>query len=380
MSKQTQHYSFNKVVARAVEVRAKYILVVGERSNGKTYGAEMIGLDGLKVGNKQLLNGYIQNGSQFAIVRRWKDDFTGKRGATMFDGVVNNGEIVRMTGGKWDQVYYYSGRWYLAKFDKELNKIVHDETPFAYAFAITSMEHDKSTSYPKIDKIIFDEFLTRGMYLPDEFVQFMNVISTIVRDRNDVTIFMLGNTVNKYCPYFQEMGLTNITKMTPGSIDVYNYGTSDLHVVVEYADTSKRTKKASDVYFAFNNPRLEMITGGAWEIDIHPHLPTKYAPKNVLFQYFIKFGGEILHAEIVNVNDTIFTYIHRKTTPIKDETHDLVYSTEWNEKPNYRRRISRITTKKERIIYSFFVRDKVFYQDNNVGEIVRNYLLWCNAS
>ena len=37
---------------------------------------------------------------------------------------------------------------------------------------------------------------------------FMNVLSTIIRDRENIKIFMLGNTVNKYCPYFDEMGLT----------------------------------------------------------------------------------------------------------------------------------------------------------------------------
>ena len=31
----------------------------------------------------------------------------------------------------------------------------------------------------------------------------------------------------------------------------------------------------------------------------------------------------------------------------------------------------------ERKIASFFAADKVFYQDNTVGEIVRNYIMWC---
>ena len=59
--------------------------------------------------------------------------------------------------------------------------------------------------------ILFDEFITRSMYLPDEFVIFTNVLSTIIRDRNNVKIFMCGNTVNKYCPYYKEMGLNNVS-------------------------------------------------------------------------------------------------------------------------------------------------------------------------
>ena len=98
------------------------------------------------------------------------------------------------------------------------------ETPFAFGFAITSQEHDKSTSYPNVRTILYDEFLTRNAYIPDEFVLFCNVLSTVIRQRDDVKIFMLGNTVNKYCPYFKEMGLNNITKQKQGTIDIYKYG------------------------------------------------------------------------------------------------------------------------------------------------------------
>ena len=31
----------------------------------------------------------------------------------------------------------------------------------------------------------------------------------------------------------------------------------------------------------------------------------------------------------------------------------------------------------EKHIAEYYKSDKVFYQDNEVGEIVRNYLLWC---
>lgn len=371
-----KYYSFENILKRGLSVNAQYYMIFGERSNGKTYGAKSIGLNGFEKFN---IKGYIQDGSQFAIVRRWQDDFRGKRGSTMFDDLVQNGSIKKWTKGKWDNVYYYSGRWYLSKYDEQLDKMVHDPEPFAYAFAISAMEHDKSTSYPKIKKIIFDEFLTRGSYLPDEFTLFMNVISTIIRDRQDVMIFMLGNTVNQYCPYFHEMGLTNIKKMKNGNIDVYDYGESKLHVVVEYADTATKRKKASDVYFAFNNPKLQMITGGAWELAIYPHAPCKWQPKNIKFVYFIKFGGECLQCEVINISTKLFTFIHRKSTPIKDEQKDLIYSTEYNPLPNWKRKITKPTTTLEKRLVQFFIDDKVFYQDNEVGEIVRNYILWCKT-
>ena len=126
----------------------------------------------------------------------------------MFDAIVSNGEVLKLSKGEWTGVYYYGSRWFLCRFED--GKRICDETPFAYGFALTSMEHDKSTAYPNITTICFDEFISRNAYLPDEFVLFMNVISTIVRQRKDTKIFMLGNTVNKYCPYFDEMGIKHL--------------------------------------------------------------------------------------------------------------------------------------------------------------------------
>lgn len=358
-----KYYSLKNIL----EKKARYNVIFGERSNGKTYAV-------LEYGLKK----YVENGEELAIIRRWKEDFRGKRGQTMFNALVENGRVKELTEGKYDNVYYYSGKWYLATFDEKLQKVIPASSPFAYGFALSEMEHDKSTSYPNVTTICFDEFLTRQYYLPDEFVTFMNVVSTIVRLRNDVTIFMLGNTVNKYCPYFKEMGLTHITEMRKGNIDIYTYGDSGLTVAVEYADSpNKMFGKPSDVYFAFDNPKLEMITGGAWEIAVYPHLPFKYKTHEIVFIYFIEFDGELLQCEVVESNDCAFTYIHRKTTPLKDPENDIIYSMEYSALPNHFRNIRKPRTKIEQRISEFFLREKIFYQDNEVGEIIRNYLQYC---
>jgi hypothetical protein len=204
----------------------------------------------------------------------------------------------------------------------------------------------------------------------------MNTISTIVRQRTDVTIFMLGNTVNKYCPYFKEMGLTHVKDMKQGDIDVYTYGDSDLKVAVEYCQTTV-TKKANNFYFAFNNPKLHMITSGAWELDIYPHCPTKYQHKDIALIYFIIFDGEIFQCEIVDIKGEFFTYIHRKTTELKNTENDIIYSLEFNYRLNYNRNICKPTTDLQKKILWFFQTDRVFYQDNEVGNTIENYLKTC---
>lgn len=357
-------------IQNILATNSRYNIVFGERSNGKTYGALQYGIER-----------YFKDGSQIAIIRRWEEDFRNKNAQTMFDGLIANKVISKLSKGKYHGVKYQSHRWFFTRTVEHENgedELIIDREPFAYAFALSSDEHYKSTSYPKIKTIVFDEFLTRNVYLQDEFVRFTSVLSTIIRLRDDVIIFMLGNTVNKFSPYFKEMGLKNIDKMQRGKIDVYTYGDTGLRVAVEYSDFPTKEKK-SNVYFAFNNPKLNMIKDGSWEIDIYPHLPMKYKPKDIQYTYFIDFEDIILQCEIIRVEDYLFTYIHRKTTPIKDDETNIVYSTTTNVKSNYRRKITKPQSAIERNIVWFFNRDKVFYQDNDVGEVVRNYIIWCGG-
>lgn len=347
---------------------AQYNVIFGERSSGKTFAVLEYGL-----------KDYIKRGKQLAIIRRWTEDFTGKRGQTMFNSIVSTGIVEKLTGGEWTDVYYYASKWYLCRYED--GQRIQDNKPMAYGFSITSMEHDKSTSYPDICTICFDEFLTRTVYLPDEFVLFCNVISTIVRHRTDVKIFMLGNTVNKYCPYFKEMGLKHIREMKAGDIDLYNYGESGLKVAVEYTEPNAKGKK-SDIYFAFDNPKLQMITGGTWEIDIYPHCPIKYKPKDIKFIFFIQFEDVLLQCEIVAFkkgrNKGSFIFIHPKTTELKNPEEDLIYSTnEYKHLRNWKRNILKPTDIIDKKITEYFKKDKVFFSDNETGEVVRNYLMWC---
>ena len=71
------------------------------------------------------IENYCKDGSQLAIVRRWQDDFRGKRGATMFDALVNNDVVRKLTKGEWTNVYSYSGRWYFCKYDENAKKSIY---------------------------------------------------------------------------------------------------------------------------------------------------------------------------------------------------------------------------------------------------------------
>lgn len=349
------------------KTNADYYVIFGGRSNGKSFAV-----------HEEMLTEYMEKGKQSVLMRRWREDFTGARGDKMFANQVSSGNVEKITQGLWTDIYYWRSAWYLCKYEED-GKMIKDIRPFCYGISISSIEHDKSTEYPNVTIILFDEFLAKGAYLPDEFILFTNALSTIIRDRGDARIYMVGNTINKYCPYFGEMGLTHVKDMQPGTIDTYKYGENgELTVAVEFS--LNRKGKASNKYFAFDNPKLNMITGNMWELDVYPHLPYKYKPKDILFTYFIIWDHEILQCEIVTVDNVTFTYIHRKTSEIKNPDTDLIYQIEYDARPNYVRRLNSDALPLHSKIWKFYKTNKVFFQDNECGEIVRNYLLWCGVT
>ena len=94
---------------------------------------------------------------------------------------------------------------------------------------------------------------------------------------------------------------------------------------------------------------------------------------DILFNCFIEFEDNLLQLEIVN-KDGVFGFIHEKTTPIQNPDTDIIYRKEVSNRWNIRPHISRDREEISRRIYNLFLTDKMFYQDNEVGNIIHNYL------
>lgn len=355
-----EYYDINPLMAKG----ATYSLAIGKRGNGKTFSA-------LEFALRQ----WVNDKSTSAYIRRWKDDVTGARASTLFADFNSKGKVSEITSGKYDCISYFNRIQYLSTIDIDTGKVKRVE-PLMYMFSLSDMEHDKSTQYPTVKTIIFDEFIARNGYFPDEFIAFTNTLSTIIRDRDNCRIIMLGNTISKFCPYFQEMGLKKIYSMQQNTIDVYQYGNSKLTVAVEYTGENKAGEK-SNFYFAFENPKLEMITKGKWELPVFPHTLERITQSDIVFSYFILFSERIFQADIVSGDNGLFTHIHEKTTPIQDENNDLIYSLDVSEKKNYYKNILKPDIEIRRKVASFFVTGKVFYSNNDVGSYIQSYLREC---
>lgn len=350
---------------------AQYYISYGERSSGKTYSALDLALEN-----------YAKNREQFVYIRRMGEDIKKKEMDRLFEGHVRNGRIKHWYGKEWDDITYYAGAFYLVRHEKtERGRefLTRSEEPCGFTMCVNIAARYKSLSYNGVTTIIFDEFMSREGYLPNEFVEFSNLLSTVIRDRDNVKVLMLGNTVNKFCPYFNEMGLNHAKNQKIGTVDVYHYGDTRLSVVVEYTESAQaQGGKPSDVYFAFDNPELRMITHGSWEIAVYPRLTEGRKRSQVIQDFFIEFDRDIIHGEIVVTDNDCFLFFYPKDDPITKED-DIVYGTSSCTKWNHKMCLTRQRDKLSRKILELISTNKWFVSTNEVGEVVRNYLKWSNS-
>lgn len=356
-----EYYSLKKIDSK----KAIYNIIIGQRSNGKTYSVIEKGI-----------KAYFKTGARTAYLRRFKEDLTPRNIGELLTPHLPL--ITKLSKGRFNGIKYYNREFWLVNRSEKGEIIDIADTSIIKCFALNTWESSKGADNGFFEMILFDEFLTRGFYLKDEFIVFTQLLSSIIRNRDGTVIYMLANTVNKYCPYFAEMGLTNVEKMKQGSIDLYRYGDSELTVAVEYCAESGTSKKVSK-YFAFDNPRLQMITNGTWELDNYPHCPVDYDKSDILFHGFIEFNGALIHGEVVLYKDIYtnmkhkFIFFYKQTKPVEVEKIEVLYTDKPDSNMFHCHFASERPTKLHEIFINLIMTRNDFYSSNEVGEIVRNW-------
>ena len=160
---------------RALSYNALFTFILTTRGLGKTYGAKL-----------KVINKFLKKGEQFIYVRRYKDELSTI--STFFNDIVNNGEFP-------DHKFKVVGKTFYC-----------DDKIMGYAIPLSISQRLKSTSYPEVTTIIFDEFIiNKGniLYLRDEVITFLEFFETVARKRNNVRAIFLANNVSLINPYFQ---------------------------------------------------------------------------------------------------------------------------------------------------------------------------------
>lgn len=258
-----KYYSLDKILATKSDIN----LIIGQRSNGKTYASCLY-----------FLKEYKKTGRRFCYIRRWADDIKGFRAEQLFAPMADRIESIF---GQGYQVVYYRHKYFLC--DDEGVKV----DIIGYALSLSEASHTKSVSYDNVGYILFDEFIQMSgeVMLRDEMLKYENTLSTIIRQKTDVKVILCANTVSKFSPYFTLYGF-DINKCEQGTITTKEYPIDDgiLRVSLEYCEYNEDIGKKVSKYTT-----SKMIRTGQWEIpetDDIPSAPNELVKDKLLFTMY----------------------------------------------------------------------------------------------
>lgn len=186
-----------------------YNFIVGGRSNGKTTGYQL----------EVALPNYLNDKEQFVKIVRTNDDTVPLLNEDWIDVNVKN-----KLKNKGLTYVYYRKTFYIGLIkdyeDYGLKKFVQEKADvWGYVIPLSQQARYKSSDRSKVSTIVFDEFAIAEeyMYLPNEVEQLMSLISTIIRSRDNVKVFFIGNALSLKNPYFDYFGI-DASKLKSGNI------------------------------------------------------------------------------------------------------------------------------------------------------------------
>lgn len=203
------YYDYDKIIS----YNALLNILIGSRGVGKTFGI-----------TKFVINQFIKKGHEFFYIRRFKTEI--KKSVPKFFDAIKDKNLFE------GHSFYTKG-----------NNFYCDDIICGYSYNLSTFQNLKSSNFPKVRYIIFDEFIIENgnnHYLNNEVETFLGAIETIARDRN-INVFMLGNAVSILNPYFLYF---NLELPYNSNIKLYKDNTILLQYInnVEFEEHKKKSR------------------------------------------------------------------------------------------------------------------------------------------
>ena len=171
----SKYYDFTNLLSRN-----KFLnFVIGHRGVGKTWRFKKWCIDdGIKDTNKK-----------FVWIRRYEPETKKAKNSFFRDIQFKYPKIKFTTRGSNDS-----------------GEFLADGKVIGYYLTLSQQGKYKSNPFPDVDKIVFDEFIImKGAihYIPNEVINFLELVDTIFRDRDNVRgVYCIANNISFNNPYF----------------------------------------------------------------------------------------------------------------------------------------------------------------------------------
>jgi len=256
-------------IQRILQTKSQYNILLGQRSNGKSYQVKKEAVKEAFLGMGKLI-----------YLRRWDLEL---KQDDMIDYFADT-PVSDITGGQYNHIDVQRKRIYLANLDEDGN--LERGICIGRAASLSSSEHLKSViQRGEYRNIIFEEFCTNNGFIRNEPNQLMQFVATCFGHQATGRIWLIGNTISRYNPYFSTWQLRSVQKMKPGDLDLYSFKTEEeqeIRLAVEFCASMNATNK---MYFGES---AAQITTGVWETQSQPSIPDDFGKFKVAYQVFFQ--------------------------------------------------------------------------------------------
>lgn len=327
------------------EYNPQYTLIYGQRSNGKSWSIK-----------EEAVKRFMDSGDTFMYIRRYEQDLKSGGAKEYWDDFIHDpAGLKKWTKGKYVDMDFRSGEIYMIKPGKKREKVL-----FGYYAALSTYERLKSRAFPKVTLICFEEFLTKRIYLEDEYSKLQSIVSTCARNRI-INVCLIGNTESRVCPYFEEMGVPEVYKMADGTQQLFhqhNHRGDQVDILcVHCPEVDNSEVDGKSMFFGRS---AKMILSGEWDVNEYPCRPRDMKSECV-YEMSIDFTTFrfIMQLCIDKDNEQPFVFlIPNKNNRVLDRviSQDMdinpMVSNSWNER-----------IKPEMLLKDLWHRSKVYYSD-----------------
>lgn len=319
-----------------------YNMIVGIRGHGKTYDTTKRCIDlGLK--EKKL---------SFVVLVRYKED------------------ILFVKDGWWCIVEHLYPQY---KFHSSRRLIYATNTQTNESFvigefvALSEYMRVKKTPRPYVKIIFFDEFLNEeNDYLNDEVSQkFMSVCDSIIRNREDVRVILVSNTITLINPYFAYFGIKKLTgRFTKG----------EHNSIVEFTDSEEFKRYRATTKFGstiVGTTYGDYALSGAFMLDDMTNVIENPPFKTKHYLFNIVLNENNIEVSLVNGLlwfDSCNDYTRRSYTPYVENAK--MYHSTYCEK----------TFRYFKMIQKYFMKNMVMYRSLIIKNAIIEFMQYLNGS
>lgn len=370
-------YDFKKIFKRYKELNvpkefniipyynmsARWNVFMSERSNGKTTNVLLLGM---------IMNN--EYGTTIEYIRMRESMIAPKNSKNIFDTIIQHDYISKITKGEWNSVTYNSKRWYYCNRDENGEIIEKCNTHFMAMLSIDKQEDYKSSyNAPYGDWIVLDEFI--GTYTPiNAFIEFNQLVKTIIRERQSAYITLLANTINTEHIFFEELEIMEQTRLLERGEKQLLQSERGTYINVVIFNSLISEKKERNIvnklYFGWKNPLMSGITGSnTWSISNYQHEPNLTDIKVIASNIYIHHNNIFIRLELRKSSE-IPIYVHcYRANKIKDDSIIFTLGDIIDNRYVYGFGHNKL----HKMIWKLYKMNLFYYRTNMVGNLVNDF-------